>query len=142
MTGEAMLTTRAQPRRSTIDRLLAQTVELATEVRGTLIADPMADRGGALRRLRRVAKIGELTALLGYCVAWLLVRKAVETGELTAEEGRADERRLGALPPLVGIGADLEAAVGPELADLDEAVRALHARLSRLDQLLDDPLRS
>jgi len=142
MPGEATLTTMAPRHRSTTDQLLAQTVQLATEVRGTLVADPTADRGGALRRLRQIAKIGELTALLGYCVAWLLVRKAVETGELTPEEGRADERRLGAMPPLVGIGPDLEAAVGPELADLDEEVRALHARLSRLDQLLDEPLRT
>jgi len=141
MTGEATLTTMVPRQRSTTDQLLAQTVELATEVRGALVADPTADRGAALRRLRQVAKIGELTALLGYCVAWLLVRKAVETGELTPEQGCSDERRLGAMSPLPGIGPDLEAAVGPDLADLDAQVRAFYARLARLDRLLDDACR-
>ena len=138
MTGEATLTTMVPRHRSTTDQLLAQTVQLATEVRGTLVAAPAGDRAGALRRLRQVAKIGELTALLGYCVAWLLVRKAVETGELTPEEGCSDERRLGAMAPLPGIGPDLETAVGPDLADLDQEVRALYARLARLDRLLDE----
>jgi len=142
MTSEVTLTNPARHPRSTTDQLLAQTVRLATEVRGALVADPAADRDAALRRLRQVAKIGELTALLGYCVAWLLVRKAVETGELSPAEGRADERRLGAMPPLAGIGRDLEEAVGPELAELDAEVRALHARLARLDRLLGDPARS
>ena len=142
MTGEATLTTMAPNRRSTTDELMAETVQLAAAVRSCLVACPVAgptgDPAAALGRLRQVAKLGELTALIGYGVAWLLVRKAVEAGELSPEEGRADERRLGATPPLAGIGPYLEAAVGPDLAGLDAQVRALHARLVRLDRLLDE----
>lgn len=137
MTGNLLLPTVGRQRRSTTDELLAETVDLALQVRDCLLAEPDDDRSSALRRLRRAAKIGELTATLGHCVAWLLVRKAVESGELSAEEGRADERRLGIVPPVPGIGPDLEAAVGLDLAELDEQVRALHARLARLDRLLD-----
>lgn len=138
MTGGLVSRAMARPGRSTTDELLAETVRLATRVRGALLADAASDRSTALRRLQQVAKVGELTALLGYCVAWLLVRKAVETGELSAAEGRADERRLGALPTPGLAAPSLEAMVGRELALLDVRVRALHARLARLDRLLDE----
>ncbi len=138
MTGLDVSTATVRPRRSTTDELLAETVRLATRVRGALVADVAADRRAALRRLQQVAKVGELTAMLGYCVAWLLVRKAVEAGELSAAEGRADARRLGAMPSSALAAAPLEAIVGPELAALDASVRALHARLARLDRLLDE----
>lgn len=138
MTGFEISTATVRRQRSTTDELLAETVRLATRVRGALGADVAADRRAALRRLQQVAKVGELTALLGYCVAWLLVRKAVEAGELSAAEGRDDARRLGAMPSLALAGAPLDAIVGAELAALDGAVRALHARLARLDRLLDE----
>ena len=138
MTDLAISTVTPRPRRSTTDELLAETVRLAVRVRAAFVADGAPDRRAALRRLQQVAKVGELTALLGYCVAWLLVRKAVEAGELSDAEGRTDERRLGAMPALALAGPNLEAVVGPELATLDAAVRALHARLARLDHLLDE----
>ena len=134
MTGLDVSTATVRPRRSTTDELLAETVRLATRVRGALVADVAPDRRAALRRLQQVAKVGELTALLGYCVAWLLARKAVAAGELSAAEGRADTRRLGAMPALVIAGADIGAVVGAKLAALVGAVRALHARLAQLDE--------
>ncbi len=138
MTGGQVVMAMTRPGRSTTDELLVETVRLATAVRGLAPEADSVDRRDALRRLWQVAKVGELTAILGYCVAWLLVRKAVEWGELSPAEGRADERRLGVVPAAARAGGRLEAVVGAELAELDARVKALHARLARLDRLLDE----
>jgi hypothetical protein len=138
MTGGQVVAVMSRPGRSTTDELLVETVRLANAVRGLVPEADSVDRRDALRRLWQVAKVGELTAILGYCVAWLLVRKAVEVGELSVAEGRADERRLGMVPARAPAGFSLEAVVGAELAALDARVKALHARLARLDRLLDE----
>jgi hypothetical protein len=138
MTVGQVVMAMTRPGRSTTDELLVETVRLATALQGLAPDADSVDRRDALRRLCQVAKVAELTAILGYCVAWLLVRKAVELGELSSAEGRADERRLGVVPATARAGERLEAAVGAELAELDARVKALHARLARLDRLLDE----
>lgn len=134
-TGEALATTVvARCRRSTTDELLAEALALAERLR-QVVLEPAPELAHAAR-LQLVAKQGELVSLIGFCVAWLYARKAVETGELDAEEARDEAWRLGAIAP---VAVDL-AAIGPEahsLAELDAAVRGLHERLGRLDRLLD-----
>lgn len=121
--------------RSTTDELLAEALVLAESLRSThqlmsvLSLEPLA-------RLEVAAKQGELTALIGFAVAWLYGRKAVENGELDSETARSEAWRLGQMAP-VALDAGAAGPLGRRLAELDRAVRALHDRLARLDRLLD-----
>ena len=139
--GEVTTATPAtRARRSTTDELLAEAVGLARAVRELLVADGGREAAcgvAPLGRLERAAKVGELTALLGFSVAWLLTRKAVETGELSAAEGRAADRRLDDIQPVAMAPPTSGDWLGRSLVELDGGVRALHARLARLDRTLD-----
>lgn len=129
-----------RPGRSTTDELLSEAAGLAEAVRDLLLVAGTSRPAGvaaSVARLRRAAKVGELATLLGYAVAWLLTRKAVETGELTAAEGSAPSRRLATLAPVMLPPSAADDRLGRRLAELDGRVRALHSRLARLDRLLD-----
>lgn len=73
----------------------------------------------------------KVTTRLMHVVAWLMVRKAVEAGELSEEAARAPERRLGRTP---------EAAPASQLVTLPAQARIiidasddLYERIRRLD---------
>jgi regulator of CtrA degradation len=130
---EATTASGAAARRSATDALLAEATALARALRLLMLEPPRGSPLAPLHRLQRVARQGELCALLGHAIAWLLTRKAVEAGELSVAEACLPGRRLGTVPE---VAVD-PAALGQGLADLDARVRALHARLARLDRLLD-----
>ena len=81
-----------------------------------------------------------LTTRLMQVASWLLVRKAVHEGEITAEEANAEKYRLAtkeiARQPRFA-GAD---ALPQRLQDLIERSERLYARVERLDSRLREPV--
>jgi regulator of CtrA degradation len=94
------------------------------------------DERGALLPLERLVMCSEtlrLTARLTQIMAWLLAQRAVQNGEIGADEALAD--------PLAAVticmdGAEREDGdVPPRLADLLGRSRRLYVRVARLDEL-------
>jgi len=119
-----------------VDSLYVEAMALADEARGYFDREGAADRA----RLDPVARIAfsceslRITTRLMHIVSWLLVRKAVEAGEMTEAAANAPERRLGR----AGDGDDpARLAFLPERSrDLVERSRDLYERVSRLDAQL------
>ena len=132
--GEARITPRL------IEALYTEAMLLADEARAyfddaardeRLALDPMARVGFACESLK-------VTTRVMHIVAWLLTQRAVESGELTASDGRRPERRLGRANPT----DEAQAEQLPETAQrLIAASSDLYARIQRLDegQLADEP---
>jgi regulator of CtrA degradation len=133
ISNEIRLTTRL------VDSLYVEAMVLADEVRGYFDESGRIERE-ALPPLQRVAFSCEslkVTTRLMHVIAWLLTRRAVEHGEISADQARVPARRL-------GLAADSDGetlAMLPETARaLVEASRDLYARVERLDQDLDLPI--
>lgn len=119
-----------------IDGLYVEAMVLADEARSYF------DRGGqqdreSLDPMGRVAFSCEslkVTTRLMHVVAWLLVRRAVDHGEISVAEARQPSRRL-------GMAADTEdaaiTAMPQRAGDLVAASCDLYARVKRLDEELD-----
>jgi len=133
MSNEIRLTARL------VDSLYVEAMVLADEVRSYFDETGRIERE-ALPPLERVAFSCEslkVTTRLMHVIAWLLTRRAVEHGEISAAQARAPSRRL-------GLAADSDSdtlAMLPETARaLIDASRDLYARVERLDQDLDLPI--
>jgi regulator of CtrA degradation len=80
-----------------VDSLYLEAMTLADEARGYFDREGAADRG----KLDPVARVAfsceslKVTTRLMHVVSWLLVRKAVQAGELDAAEAAHPDRRLG-----------------------------------------------
>ncbi len=132
MSNEIRLTARL------VDSLYVEAMVLADEVRAYFDEHGRVERE-ALAPLLRVAFSCEslkVTTRLMHVIAWLLTRRAVENGEISADQARSSSRRL-------GVAADsdaMELAALPEAARLlVDASRDLYARVERLDLDLDQP---
>lgn len=119
-----------------IDGLYVEAMVLADEARSYF------DRGGQQdrERLDPMARVAfsceslKVTTRLMHVVAWLLVRRAVDHGEISAAEARQPARRL-------GMAADTEDSLIANLparaAEIVAASSDLYARVKRLDEELD-----
>ena len=123
--------TRLAPR--LIDSLYVEAMVLADEARSyfdrhgrddRLMLDPVVRVGFSCESLK-------LTTRLMHVIAWLLTQRAVEVGELTAEQARRPARRLGEAPQS---DPEILAQLPPDAAHLVESSRELYARVERLDQ--------
>lgn len=126
-----------------IARAYAETMTLLCEARAYIAARGDRDRARmeSTARLVYCSESLRVTARLGQAMAWILVRKAVQAGELTEDEACQPEYRL-----------DWRSVCGPQdndacehlpdgLVSLIERSAALYARIDRLDRLLDAPTR-
>lgn len=121
-----------------VDALYVEAMVLADEVR-TYFDEPGRTERETLEPLLRVGFSCEslkVTTRLMHVIAWLLTRRAVEAGEISASQARQPTRLLGpAAPSDPGVIAAL-----PETArTLIEASRDLYARVERLDRDIDRP---
>jgi regulator of CtrA degradation len=108
---------------------------LAAERDGTLSGDPV-------RHLIATCEATRLVSRLGYCIAWLLARRAVQSGEIAHEAaaavgglGRLGGREACLAEPPPGDGGAAELPSG--LAELLERSVVLYRRVERLDRALD-----
>lgn len=118
-----------------LDRTYRDAVELLTQLRDYLA---VPDREGVpqppAQRLTLTLETTRLTAMMTSAMAWLLVRQAVGTGEITADEAAQPQHRLagGSIAVIDDPGIDLP----PLLGGLHARCRALYARVARLDELV------
>ena len=118
--------------RRLVDSLYIEAMVLADEARA-YFEDHGTEEREALPPARRVDFAIEslrVTTRIMHVVAWLLIRRAVETGEIAESEGRAADRRLGPAEPY-----DPRAAEGlPERArQLIVASEELYERVRRIE---------
>ncbi|SFR78655.1 regulator of CtrA degradation [Sphingomonas jatrophae] len=78
----------------------------------------------------------KVTTRLMHVVAWLLTRRAVESGEMSLAQARAPGRKLG--PAAESDPGSVE-VLPPVAQDLIEASCDLYARVARLEQEIDQP---
>ena len=75
-----------------------------------------------------------ITTRLGCCLAWLLMHRAVRSGEVTADALRLPENRIGGEPVCEAMGHEDDPVMPNRLRDLLRLSRALYIRLSRLER--------
>lgn len=136
MRSVAVMETQLTPK--LVDSLYVEAMILADEVRSYFDEPGRAERE-ALPPVMRVSFSCEslkVTTRLMHVIAWLLMRRAVEAGELTPVQARAPDRRLGR-------AQDSDAAVIDELPPTARALitasRDLYDRIDRLDRELAEP---
>ena len=78
-----------------------------------------------------------LTSRLTQVMAWLLVQKAVHAGEMSREDARAPQYRLGGQSVCGETRPPVEGSLQPRLAELLERSLRLYQRIARLDALQD-----
>lgn len=78
-----------------------------------------------------------LTARLTHCMAWLMVQRAVEAGELSREEAAEESLRLGENAICEMENEAAREALPDGLAGLLDDSLALYRRVARLDAMLD-----
>jgi regulator of CtrA degradation len=116
-----------------VESLYVEAMTLADEARSYFDHGGVGERG-KLDPVTRVAFSCEalrVTTRLMHVVSWLLVRKAVDAGEIGAREATASDRRLGR-------ASDSDdparfAMLPQRLRDIIERSRDLYERVSRLD---------
>lgn len=120
------------------DRTYDEAMTLLVEVRDYVVANQSLFRGRDNEAARAVL-IHEallMTTRLSQVVAWALVRRAVHGGEMTREEARAEEHRLGARELCLKDDPEGPGLLPPYLHNLVERSRALYTRVARLDDML------
>jgi len=122
-----------------VDSLYVEAMVLADEVRAYFDEAGRAERDRLVpaRRVTFSCESLKITTRLMHVIAWLLTRRAVATGEISAVQARDPLRRLGA-------AADTDPAVLETLPDNARALIAasldLYARVRRFDQGLDQAI--
>lgn len=128
-----------------LDGLFNETLLLAHRARA-YIAESAPDavhrqgvaRGeAALGPLVEACELSRLSARLGFCVAWLLARRAAHQGELTVEEAAGPDWRLEGGAVCFDHGAGTPGELPPALVEMLDQSRALYLRVARLDRRLD-----
>jgi regulator of CtrA degradation len=125
--------------RKLVDSLYVEAMVLADEARSYFDAHGRAERD-ALPPMQRVGFSCEslrVTTRLMHIIAWLLTQRAVDVGEISAEQAAAPERRLGRAQ-----ANDPEIVAGlPETArHIVAATSDLYARVARLDARMSRPV--
>jgi regulator of CtrA degradation len=136
-----MMTAPLPMNRKLIDSLYVEAMVLADEARSYFDRNGREERD-ALPALHRVGFSCEslrVTTRLMHVIAWLLTRRAVDSGEISEGQASAPERRLGRAQ-----GHDPETVTAlPDAARMIIAATSdLYARVERLDRQLAHPMRA
>jgi len=96
-----------------------------------------ADGYGLAGRAVTAQETTRLVARLTQVMAWLLVRRAVHAGEISAKEGLEETRRLGCHAVCLAEGSAPTVMPESRLARLMERSLRLYVRVARLDEMLE-----
>ena len=124
-----------------VEQLYVEAMSLADEARSYFDRDGQEDRS-KLDPVTRVAFSCEslkVTTRLMHVVSWLLVRKAIQAGEMTEEEAQTPERRLGRAADSNDDMLRL-AKLPPRARQIIDTSRDLYERVHRLDEQLGRPV--
>lgn len=115
-----------------------ETVSLLEAVRDYVAhAQPTAAAGLDERdRLRIHCETMRITARLSQVLAWLLAQKAVDTGEISAEEAVGERFRLSGDEVCLPETETLDGLMPARLRELLKQSRKLYVRVARLDDLV------
>ncbi len=120
-----------------VDSLYTEAMLLADEARAYFDHEGQAERE-ALDPVTRVAYSCEslkVTTRLMHVVSWLLVRKAINAGEMSEAEAGTPDRHLGRAADLLE-DRGLRNTLPQRSRNLAETSRDLYGRVTRLDQQL------
>lgn len=93
-------------------------------------------RGHPQSEILQLPRSFRITARLGHVVAWIMARRAVWTGEITAAEAREERYRLSRAEAC--LANDDESDMAPaSLQRLSRQSLGLYRRIARLDSLID-----
>lgn len=112
-------------------RLRADAIALGDEAIRLLRAERPREIPG---RLEAAVECMKISTRLSLVIAWTLNRSAVEAGEITMEEARAPDRRLGAAP---ASGEEDLATLSPAMREIALRSIALHRRAAHQATLTD-----
>lgn len=93
----------------------------------------------ALPRKAALVYAGEsmrVTTRLMQAASWLLIQRAVQEGDMTAEDAASDRYRLGAREICMGRREDGIGELPRKLVDLLNRSESLYRRISRFDEIL------
>ncbi len=118
-----------------ISSLLDESIALALDLRAylELRSDRPIAASPELAVLTEARELAQLSACLGYCLAWLIAREAVHAGELSRHEAHAPGYRLGGAELHQEGSARAPVPVSAPLAALATRGRRLYERVARLD---------
>ena len=97
------------------------------------------DESRALPRKAALVYAGEsmrVTTRLMQAASWLLIQRAVQEGDMTAEDAASDRYRLGAREICMGNREDGVDTLPRKLIELLERSESLYRRVARLDDVL------
>jgi regulator of CtrA degradation len=97
------------------------------------------DESKTLPRKAALVYAGEsmrVTTRLMQAASWLLIQRAVQEGDMTAEDAASDRYRLGAKEICMGKRADGVEALPSKLIDLLDRSESLYRRIARFDDIL------
>jgi len=97
------------------------------------------DESRALSRKAGLVYAGEsmrVTTRLMQAASWLLIQRAVQEGDMTAEDAASDRYRLGAREICMGNREDGVDLLPKKLIELLERSESLYRRVARLDDVL------
>jgi regulator of CtrA degradation len=119
-------------------RTFDEAMELTREARDYLAEYGDGDASGMPEELRMhfSAETMRLTARLTHSMAWLMAQRAAHQGELTFDELKEDDWRLGGHEVCLGPATLDPAALPPYLRDLLRRSRSLFERIARLDAMI------
>lgn len=125
----------------TFDTLFRDGMRLVEDTAAYLDGDGR-DQSRHLGRVAALAYASEsmrLTTRLMQIASWLLLQRAVNEGEMSADEAAADKRRTRTAWQAVPAPAPEAAQLPPDLLSLIDASLDLQARIQRLDSMMCEP---
>ena len=123
-----------------LDANFEEALGLAIEARDYMAREQNGGpgEGEPLDRMALSYAAMRVTSRLTQVMAWLMVQKAVQAGELTRRQAASEPNRLSAHDVCLGEGPLPDRDLPPRFAQIDTRSRQLYERIARLDSLLDE----
>jgi regulator of CtrA degradation len=122
-----------------IVRTYDEALALTREVRDYIAGQAQADKAALDPDTQLVASCEEMrvTARMTQVMAWLMLQRAVQAGEVDRDAAAEPDNRLGGQDTCLADPAIDPGCLPPRLADLLARSRSLYERIRRLDLMLE-----